>query len=211
MIHMSTSGPEKLKMKSPDMALENVEKIAEIFPNVVTEIRDGNGEVRKGIDFDLLKQELSGIVCEGREERYQFTWVGKKQSIVEGNIPIQKTLRPCIDESRDWERTKNIYIEGDNLEALKLLQESYLNKIKMIYIDPPYNTGNDFIYDDSFEMDATVYDEETQAVDDFGHRMFRNTKERGWYHSDWCSMLFPRLKLCKNLLRDRRCHLHKYW
>jgi len=199
---MSKSGPEKLKMKSPDMALENVETIARIFPNVVTEIRDENGEVRKGIDFDLLKQELSGIVCEGREERYEFTWVGKKQSIVEGNIPIQKTLRPCMDESKVWERTKNIYIEGDNLEALKLLQESYLNKIKMIYIDPPYNTGNDFIYDDSFEMDATVYDEETQAVDEFGHRMFRNTKERGWYHSDWCSMLFPRLKLCKNLLSD---------
>lgn len=199
---MSKSGPEKLKMKSQDMALENVETIARIFPNVVTEIRDENGEVRKGIDFDRLKQELSGDFVEGREERYEFTWVGKRQSIVEGNLPIQKTLRPCMDDSKDWENTKNIYIEGDNLEALKLLQESYLDKIKMIYIDPPYNTGNDFIYDDSFEMDATEYDEETQAVDEFGHRMFRNTKERGWYHSDWCSMVFPRLKLCKNLLSD---------
>ncbi len=202
MIHMSTSGPEKLKMKSPDMALENVEKIAEIFPNVVTEIRDENGEVRKGIDFDLLKQELSGIVCEGREERYEFTWVGKKQSIVEGNIPIQKTLRPCIDESRDWERTKNIYIEGDNLEALKLLQESYLNKIKMIYIDPPYNTGKDFVYNDHFSIPLNEYNEETGAIDEYGTRLIKNGKDRGRYHSDWCSMLFPRIKLAHTLLNN---------
>jgi len=199
---MSTSGPEKLKMKSPDMALENVETIAHIFPNVVTEIRDENGEVRKGIDFDLLKQELSGNVCEGREERYEFTWVGKKQSIVEGNLPIQKTLRPCMDESKDWERTKNIYIEGDNLEALKLLQESYLNKIKMIYIDPPYNTGNDFIYNDKFVMDSDDYDTESGAVDDIGNRLIKNSKDQGRFHSDWCSMIFPRLKLAHNLLRE---------
>jgi adenine-specific DNA-methyltransferase len=202
MIHMSTSGPEKLKMKSPDMALENVETIAHIFPNVVTEIRDENGEVRKGIDFDLLKQELSGNVCEGREERYEFTWVGKKQSIVEGTLPIQKTLRPCMDESKDWENTKNIYIEGDNLEALKLLQESYLNKVKMIYIDPPYNTGNDFIYNDKFVMDSDDYDAESGGVDDVGNRLIKNGKDRGRYHSDWCSMLYPRLRLAHNLLTE---------
>lgn len=199
---MSTSGPEKIKMKSPDMALENVETIARIFPNVVTEIRDENGRVRKGIDFDLLKQELSGDFVEGREERYEFTWVGKKQSIVEGNLPIQKTLRPCMDESKDWERTKNIYIEGDNLEALKLLQESYLNKVKMIYIDPPYNTGNDLIYDDKFTRDSKDYDEESGVIDDLGFRLIKNSKDQGRYHSDWCSMLYPRLKIAHNLLKD---------
>jgi len=202
MIHMSKSGPEKLKMKSPDMALENVEKIAGIFPNVITEIREENGEVRKGIDFDLLKQELSGTVCEGREERYEFTWVGKKQSIVDGNLPIQKTPRPCMDESKDWERTKNIYIEGDNLEALKLLQESYLNKIKMIYIDPPYNTGKDFIYNDRFVMDENDYDEEIGAIDEYNNRLIPNNKDSGRYHSDWCSLLRPRLKLAHSLLAD---------
>lgn len=199
---MSKSGPEKLKMQSPDIALENVEKIAGIFPNVITEIRDENGEVRKGIDFDLLRQELSGDYVEGREERYEFTWVGKKQSIIEGNLPIHKTLRPCLGESKDWEHTKNIYIEGDNLEALKLLQESYLNKIKMIYIDPPYNTGNDFVYNDKFVMDPDDYDAESGAVDDIGNRLIKNSKDQGRFHSDWCSMIFPRLKLAHNLLRE---------
>src|SRR5208337_752227 len=199
---MSESGPEKLKMKTPDITYENVEKIAEIFPHVITEIRDEKGKIRKGIDFDVLKQELTGDFVEGREERYEFTWVGKKQSIVEANLSIHKTLRPCMEESKDWENTKNIYIEGDNLEALKLLQESYLNKIKIIYIDPLYNTGNDYIYQDSSVMDADEYDEETGAVDEQGNRMFRNSKDRGRYHSDWCSMLYPRLKLAHNLLRE---------
>lgn len=199
---MSISEPEKLKMETADMTAANIERIAGLFPNVITEIEDRNGSVRKGIDFDLLRQELSGDYVEGREERYDFTWVGKRQAIIEANWPIQKTLRPCIEESKDWKNTENVYIEGDNLDALKLLQESYLNKVKMIYIDPPYNTGNDFIYNDNFVMDSDEYDEETGAVDEYGNRRFKNNKERGRYHSDWCSMLYPRLKLAHNLLRE---------
>jgi adenine-specific DNA-methyltransferase len=199
---MSKSGPEKLKMETADNNAENIEKIARLFPGVITEIEDDDGKLRKGIDFDLLKQELSGDYVEGREERYEFTWVGKKQSIVEANLPIQKTLRPCIDESKNWENTENIFIEGDNLEALKLLQESYLKKIKIIYIDPPYNTGNDFIYNDRFVIDIDEYEEETRAVDELGNRLIINSKDRGRYHSDWCSMLYPRLKLAHNLLKD---------
>jgi adenine-specific DNA-methyltransferase len=199
---MSISRPEKLKMETADMTAANIERIAGLFPNVITEIEDEDGNVRRGIDFDLLRQELSGDYVEGREERYDFTWVGKRQAIIEANRPIQKTLRPCIEESKDWEDTENVYIEGDNLDALKLLQESYLNKVKMIYIDPPYNTGNDFIYNDNFVMDSDEYDEETGAVDEYGNRRFKNNKERGRYHSDWCSMLYPRLKLAHNLLRE---------
>ena len=199
---MSKSGPEKLKMESPDSTIENIERIGNLFPNIITEIRDEDGKIRKGIDFDLLKQELSGDFVEGREERYEFTWVGKKQSIVEGNLPIQKTLRPVMKESKNWENTQNIYIEGDNLDALKLLQESYLNSVKLIYIDPPYNTGNDFLYNDSFVMDSDEYNEETGTVDEFGNRRIKNVKDRGRYHSDWCSMLYSRLKLAHNLLRD---------
>ena len=199
---MSISRPEKLKMETADMTAANIERIAGLFPSVITEIEEEDGNVRRGIDFDLLKQELSRDYVEGREERYDFTWVGKRQAIIEANRPIQKTLRPCIEESKDWENTENIYIEGDNLDALKLLQESYLNKVKMIYIDPPYNTGNDFIYNDNFTMDRDEYDEETGAIDEYGNRMFKNNKERGRYHSDWCSMLYPRLKLARNLLRE---------
>jgi len=199
---MSKSGPEKLKMESPDRNAENIENIARLFPGVITEIEDEDGILRTGIDFDILKQELSGDYVEGREERYEFTWVGKKQSIVEANLPIQKTLRPCKGESKNWENTENIYIEGDNLDALKLLQESYLNKIKVIYIDPPYNTGNDFIYNDCFVMDADEYDEETGAIDELGNRLIKNGKDRGRYHSDWCSMLYPRLKLAHNILQE---------
>ena len=186
------------------MTAANIERIAGLFPNVITEIEDRNGSVRKGIDFDLLRQELSGDYVEGREERYDFTWVGKRQAIIEANWPIQRTLRPCIEESKDWENTENVYIEGDNLDALKLLQESYLNKVKMIYIDPPYNTGKDFVYKDNFTMDPDEYDEETGIVDDEGNYRFRkrNTKDEGRYHSKWCSMLYPRLKLARNLLRE---------
>ena len=190
---MSKSGPEKLKMESLDITFENVNKIAGIFPNVVTEIKDESGKVRKGIDFDLLKQELSNNYVEGREERYEFTWVGKKQSIIEGNFSIQKTLRPCIDESKDWENTKNIYIEGDNLEALKLLQESYLNKVKMIYIDPPYNTGNDKLYRDKFLMDIEEYDEETGNVDEVGNRLKKNSKDWGGTIQTGVQSFFPGL------------------
>lgn len=201
---MSTSRPEKLKMETADMTAANIERIAGLFPNVITEIEDEDGNVRRGIDFDLLRQELSGDYAEGREERYDFTWVGKRQAIIEANRPIQKTLRPCIEESKDWENTENIYIEGDNLDALKLLQESYLNKVKMIYIDPPYNTGKDFVYKDRFVMDSNEYDEETGAVDEEGNYRFKNPnrKDEARYHSKWCSMLYPRLKLARNLLRD---------
>ncbi|WFN33467.1 site-specific DNA-methyltransferase [Methanogenium sp. S4BF] len=199
---MSKSGPEYLKMETTNTTEDHIEKIASLFPNVITEIEDDEGILRKGIDFDLLRQELSGGYVEGREERYDFTWVGKRKAIVEANRPIKKTLRPCMEESKNWEDTQNIFIEGDNLDAMKLLQESYLNSVKMIYIDPPYNTGNDFIYNDRFVMDADEYDEETGAVDDAGNRMFKNNKERGRYHSDWCSMLYPRLKLAHTLLRD---------
>jgi len=201
---MSISRPEKLKMETADMTAANIERIAGLFPNVITEIEDEDGNVRRGIDFDLLRQELSGDYVEGREERYDFTWVGKRQAIIESNRPIQKTLRPCIEESKDWESTENVYIEGDNLDALKLLQESYLNRIKMIYIDPPYNTGKDFVYKDNFTMDRDEYDEEIGIVDDEGNYRFRkrNTKDEGRYHSKWCSMLYPRLKLARNLLRE---------
>lgn len=199
---MTKSGLNNLKMETADISTENIEKIAEFFPNVITEIEDENGAVKKGIDFDLLRQELSDDIVEGREERYEFTWVGKKQAMVEANLPIGKTLRPHMEESRNWENTKNIYIEGDNLDALKILQESYLNSVKMIYIDPPYNTGNDFIYNDTFVMNADEYDEDSGAIDEFGNRMVKNGKDRGRYHSDWCSMLYPRLKLARNLLKE---------
>lgn len=192
----------KLPMKSPDLTADYIEQIGTLFPQVLIEITGEDGTIRHGINFDLLRQELAGGVVEGREERYEYTWVGKRRSIVEANRPVNKTLRPCVEESKDWENTKNIFIEGDNLDALKLLQESYLNAVKMIYIDPPYNTGNDFIYNDTFVMDRDEYDEETGVVDEAGNRMFKNGKDRGRYHSDWCSMLYPRLKLAKNLLRD---------
>ncbi|MBN1165983.1 MAG: site-specific DNA-methyltransferase [Methanospirillaceae archaeon] len=193
---------DKLPMKSPDLTADHIKQIGTLFPQVIVEIPGEDGAIRKGIDFDLLRQELTGEVVEGREERYEFTWVGKRRSMVEANRPVHKTLRPRISESKDWENTKNVFIEGDNLDALKLLQESYLNSVKMIYIDPPYNTGNDFIYNDTFVMDSNEYDEETGVIDEAGNRMFKNGKDRGRYHSDWCSMLYPRLKLAKNLLRD---------
>jgi adenine-specific DNA-methyltransferase len=192
---------EKLKMESIDLTQKNIEKIGKLFPNVITEMRDENGHLKKGINFDLLKQELSGDVVDG-EECYDFTWVGKKAAIVEGNTPIRKTLRPCIEESKDWESTGNLYIEGDNLDVLKLLQESYLNSIKMIYIDPPYNTGNDFIYKDNFSMDKDEYEEELGLYDEDDNRLFKNTETNGRFHSDWCSMIFSRIKLARNILSD---------
>jgi len=192
---------ERLKMESIDLTQKNIEKIAALFPNVITEMRDENGKLKKGINFEKLKQELSGDVIDG-EECYDFTWVGKKAAIVEGNTPIRKTLRPCLEESKNWESTENLYIEGDNLDVLKLLQESYLNSIKMIYIDPPYNTGNDFIYKDSFAIDKEEYEEQIGLYDDEDNRLFKNTETNGRFHSDWCSMMYPRLKLAHNLLRE---------
>jgi adenine-specific DNA-methyltransferase len=144
---------DKLKMHSPDITESNIEKIAKLFPNCITETADENGKLKKAVNFEMLKQMLSGDVIDG-DEAYEFTWVGKKSAIVEANKPIRKTLRPCKEESVDWDNTENLYIEGDNLEVLKLLQESYLGKVKMIYIDPPYNTGNDFIYNDDFKMEC---------------------------------------------------------
>ena len=194
---------DKMKMKSLDMAEQNVEKIAALFPNCVTETKDENGKPKKAINIDLFCQMLSSDVIEG-DEAYEFTWVGKKASIVEANKPIRKTLRPCKKESVNWDNTENLYIEGDNLEVLKLMQESYLGKVKMIYIDPPYNTGHDFIYPDSFTMDNEDYNEGTGYFDEDGNVNFdrENGANAGKYHSDWCSMLYPRLVLARNLLCD---------
>ena len=189
-------------MSSPDLTAANIEKIAEMFPNVVTEAKDEQGNLVHKVDFEKLKQELSSAVIDG-DESYDFTWVGKKQAMVEANKPTNKTLRPCLEDSVNWDKTENLYIEGDNLEVLKLLQESYLNKIKMIYIDPPYNTGNDsFIYPDDYATNKDQYDEEVGAIDESGYRMFKNTETNGRFHSSWCSMMYPRLKLARNLLSE---------
>ena len=192
---------EKLTLTTHDNIRVNVEKIGELFPNCVTETKDKEGNLKKTIDFEMLKQMLSSDVVE-EKERYEFIWPGKKASIAEANKPITKTLRPCIEESKDWDTTKNLYIEGDNLDALKLLQQSYLGKVKMIYIDPPYNTGNDFIYEDDFKKNEVSYSEDIGQYDEYGNRMFKNTDSNGRFHSDWCSMIYPRLLLARKLLSD---------
>ena len=190
---------EKMRMESVDMTAQNIDKIGALFPNCVTEAMGEDGKLRKAINFDLLRQMLSGDVVEG-DEAYEFTWVGKKAAIVEANKPIRKTLRPCPEESKDWDTTENLYIEGDNLEVLKLLQESYLGKIKLIYIDPPYNTGSDFIYRDDYSIDSEEYQEQLGLFDEHENRLFKNTDSNGRFHSDWCSMIYARLLLAKNLL-----------
>ena len=192
---------DKMRMESEDIQQENVAKIAALFPNCITEARDEDGHLKKAINFELLKQMLSDSVIDG-DEAYEFTWVGKKASIVEANKPIRKTLRPCKEESVNWDTTENLYIEGNNLEVLKLLQESYLGKVKMIYIDPPYNTGHDFVYPDSFIMDNEAYNEGTGYFDEEGNVNYKreNSSTAGKYHSDWCSMIYSRLLLAKNLL-----------
>ena len=194
---------EKMRMESVDMTAQNIDKIAALFPNCITEAEGEDGKLKKVVNFDLLRQMLSGEVLEG-DESYEFTWVGKKAAIVEANKPIRKTLRPCPEESVDWDSTENLYIEGDNLEVLKLLQESYLGRIKMIYIDPPYNTGHDFVYPDSFIMDNADYNEGTGYFDEDGNVNFarENNSSAAKYHSDWCSMLYSRLSLARNLLSD---------
>ncbi len=192
----------KLRMRTKDLIQENIEKLAEMFPSVITEARDEQGNLIKAVDFELLKQELSDWVIEGDRERYQLTWPGKKEAILLANLPTNNTLRPVKEESVDWENTGNLYIEGDNLEALKVLQEAYLNKIKCIYIDPPYNTGKDFIYKDSFNQSREEYLTESGQVDGDGNRLFQNTESNGRFHSDWLSMMYPRLKLARNLLRE---------
>lgn len=192
---------EKMKMETPNLTDQNIEKIAELFPNCVTEGKDENGQLKKLINFDMLKQMLSDSITEGKEV-YEFIWPGKKEAIIEANTPIRKTLRPCKEESKNWDTTENLYIEGDNLEVLKMLQESYLGKVKMIYIDPPYNTGNDFIYNDNFEASKNAYEVEEGSKTDDGIRMFKNMESNGRFHSDWCSMIYPRLLLARNLLKE---------
>lgn len=191
---------DKLKMHSVNKVDENIAKIGALFPNCLTERKNENGEVELAIDFDMLKQELSSVVVEGNEERYQFTWPDKKKSILLANAPIAKTLRPCREESVDFDTTENLYIEGDNLDVLKLLQETYLGKIKMIYIDPPYNTGNDFVYNDDFAEDADTYLANSGQFDAEGNRLVQNTESNGRFHTDWLNMLYPRLKIAKDLL-----------
>lgn len=198
---------DKLRMESPDMVAQNIDRIAALFPNCITEMLDEEHSTpekkvyKRAVNFELLKQMLSPDVVDG-DEAYEFTWVGKKAAIVEANKPIRKTLRPCMAESKDWDSTENLYIEGDNLEVLKLLQESYLGKVKMIYIDPPYNTGNDFIYADDFKMESEEWKVESGEWSEEGDRLFKNTDTNGRFHSDWCSMIYSRLMLARNLLTD---------
>lgn len=197
----------KLRMESPDLTAQNIDRIAALFPNCITEMPDEERSspekkvYKRAVNFELLKQMLSPDVVDG-DEAYEFTWVGKKAAIVEANKPIRKTLRPCVAESKDWDNTENLYIEGDNLEVLKLLQESYLGKVKMIYIDPPYNTGNDFIYADDFKMESEEWKVESGEWSEEGDRLFKNTDTNGRFHSDWCSMIYSRLLLARNLLTD---------
>lgn len=194
---------EKMRMESMDIVAQNVENIGNLFPDCITEARDENGKIQKVVDRDRLMQKFSHkIIGGGTTERYEFTWVGKNASRVEANTTTNKTLRPCIEESKDWDNTENLYIEGDNLEVLKLLQNSYFNKVKMIYIDPPYNTGNDFIYIDDFAQNIDEYEEAKGSFDEEGNRLFKNTDTNGRFHSDWCSMIYPRLVLARNLLAN---------
>ena len=192
----------KLKMQTPNIANENYEKLAALFPDAVTETIDENGEVVRAIDKDVLMQEINTTVVDGKEERYQFTWPDKKKSILLANSPIKMTLRPCREESVDFDNTENLYIEGDNLDVLKLLRETYLGKVKMIYIDPPYNTGNDFVYNDDFAESADEYLDRSGQYDEEGNRLVQNTESNGRFHTDWLNMIYPRLKVAKDLLSD---------
>jgi len=196
---------EKMRMKSMDIVAQNIEKIGNLFPNCITEVIDDDGNLKKFVDFDKLKQNFYKDIKDikdNKTEHYEFTWVGKNASRVEANTITNKTLRPCIEESKDWDNTENLYIEGDNLEVLKLLQNSYFNKVKMIYIDPPYNTGKDFIYRDKFSQNIDEYEEAKGSFDEEGNRLFKNIETNGRFHSNWCSMIYPRLILARNLLTD---------
>ena len=197
---------EKLKMQTADMAEKNIELLGQLFPNCLTEKKNDEGKLVRAIDFDKLRQELACEVVEGAEERYQFTWPDKRAAIRLANAPTNKTLRPCREESVDFDNTENLYIEGDNLEVLKLLRENYLGKVKMIYIDPPYNTGNDFVYNDDFAMGATEFKGQSGLFDEEGHHMVdpmvQNTESNGRFHTDWLNMIYPRLKVAKDLLSD---------
>ena len=193
---------DKLRMQTANKADENFRKLAAMFPNAVTETINENGEVVRAIDKDVLMQEIACTVVDGNEERYQFTWPDKKKSVLLANAPINKTLRPCREESVDFDTTENLYIEGDNLEVLKLLQETYLGKIKMIYIDPPYNTGNDFVYEDDFAQSTDEYLANSGQFDEEGNRMVQNTESNGRFHTDWLNMIYPRLRIAKDILAD---------
>ena len=193
---------EKMKMQTADVANENFLKLAALFPNAVTETIDANGEVVRAIDKDILMQEISTCVVDGQEERYQFTWPDKRQAVRLASSPISATLRPCREESVNFDTTENLYIEGDNLDVLKLLRDTYLGKVKMIYIDPPYNTGNDFVYDDDFAEDAGEFQFRDNQYDDQGNRLVQNTESNGRFHTDWLNMIYPRLKVAKDLLAD---------
>jgi len=193
---------DKLKLHSKDITAENIAKLAALFPNCVTETKAEDGSLKNAIDFDLLRQELSVDLVEGAQERYRLDWPGKREALATANAPIAKTLRPCREESVDFDATRNLFIEGDNLETLKLLQETYLNKVKVIYIDPPYNTGNDFIYDDDFSEDADEYFIRSGQSTDQGERLIANNESNGRFHSDWLTTIYPRLKVARNLLTD---------
>ena len=193
---------EKMKMHSPNLTQDNIASIRELFPGCVTEAKGEDGRLKLAVDFDQLRQELSESIVEGPQERYHLNWPGKREALLIANAPIAKTLRPCREESVNFDTTKNLFIEGDNLEALKLLQETYLGKVKMIYIDPPYNTGNDFIYEDDFAENAEEFLKRSNQKDVEGNRLVANTEANGRFHSDWLSMMYPRLKLARNLLRD---------
>ena len=193
---------EKLKMHSANLTQDNIARIRDLFPGCITEAKGEDGSMKLGVDFDQLRQELAESVVEGPQERYHLNWPGKREALLTANVPIAKTLRPSREESVDFDTTKNLFIEGDNLDALKLLQETYLGKVKVIYIDPPYNTGNDFIYKDDFAEDAGDYLRRSNQVDTEGNRLAANTTANGRFHSDWMSMLYPRIKLARSLLRD---------
>ena len=193
---------EKLKMQTADGVQDNISRIAELFPECITEVSDKMGGVKRSVDFDKLRQLLSSEIVEGNEERYQFTWPDKRKAILAANAPINATLRPCREESVDFDTTQNLYIEGDNLDVLKCLKETYLHKVKMIYIDPPYNTGNDFVYEDDFAESASEYLANSGQFDEQGNRLVTNTESNGRFHTDWLNMIYPRLKVARDLLSD---------
>lgn len=193
---------DKLRMQTLDGVQDNIDKIAALFPNCITERKDAEGKVSLAIDFDKLRQELSSEIVEGREERYQFTWPDKKKAILLANSPINATLRPCREESVDFDNTQNLYIEGDNLDVLKCLKETYLGKVKMIYIDPPYNTGNDFVYEDDFAESTAEYLANSGQYDEQGNRLVTNSESNGRFHTDWLNMIYPRLKVARDLLTE---------
>lgn len=189
-------------MHTPDLTAQNIERVAELFQSCVVETRDEKGGLRHSINFDQLRQELSSHIVEGPRERYHLDWPGKKEALLAANAPIAKTLRPCREESVDFDTTKNLFIEGDNLDALKLLQETYLGKVKMIYIDPPYNTGSDFVYEDNFSQNTEDFLKTSNQKDEKGNRLVSNTESNGRFHSDWMSMMYSRLRIANTLLRD---------